>query len=147
MSQQNFKVDQVDHIHVYVSDRYRAAEWYRQILGLEIHKPFEFWAEDPNGPLTITSDGGNTEIALFQRDPKVEKRFSTVAFRTNGEGFLIFLELLATNEVFDQNGVKVTANDVEDHEKSYSIYFNDPDGNPIELTTYDYDYVRERLKS
>lgn len=35
----------------------------------------------------------------------------------------------------------MSADDVVDHERSYSLYFTDPDGNWLELTTNDYEAV------
>jgi catechol-2,3-dioxygenase len=34
---------------------------------------------------------------------------------------------------------------MQDHDQSLSLYFSDPDGNPIELTTYDAALARSRL--
>ncbi|MCB1022820.1 MAG: VOC family protein [Acidobacteria bacterium] len=139
-----FKVDQVDHIHVFVSDQYKAAEWYAKILGLEILEEHEDWAFD-GGPLTISSDGGNTSLALFQKGNSGETNRSTVAFRVTAENFLRFLTLLDENEVFGLNGHRVSRKDVSDHEKAYSIYLCDEDKNPIEITTYEYELVKGRL--
>jgi catechol 2,3-dioxygenase-like lactoylglutathione lyase family enzyme len=142
-----FKVEQLDHVHVYVTDQYAAAEWYRKILGLEIVEEVEDWAD--GGPLTISSDGGSTGLALFDqkaRDFEGPRR-STIAFRVGGEGFLAFLERLETYPVDGTEGRPLARGDVEDHEHSLSVYFTDPDGNPYELTTYDHALVRERLKA
>jgi catechol 2,3-dioxygenase-like lactoylglutathione lyase family enzyme len=36
-----FRVLQIDHVELFVADRYEAAEWYRRILGLHIIPEFE----------------------------------------------------------------------------------------------------------
>ncbi len=142
-----FKVEQLDHVHVYVADQYVAAEWYRKTLGLEVVEEVEDWAE--GGPLTISSDGGSTSLALFDAAARGfdGPRRSTIAFRVGGEGFLEFLDRLEAEEVDGGEGRRLARADVVDHEHSLSVYFKDPDGNPYELTTYDHALVRERLKA
>ncbi len=142
----NFKVQQLDHVHVYVADRDAAAAWYKRILGLEPVAEFAIWADDPDGPLTISPDGGNTELALFQRPCAVPPaQRTTIAFRVGGAGFKEFLARLAEYPVYDREGRQVTAQDIVDHDKSFSLYFSDPDGNPYELTTYDYTEVKSSV--
>jgi catechol 2,3-dioxygenase-like lactoylglutathione lyase family enzyme len=141
-----FKVEQLDHVHVYVTDQYAAAEWYKKILGMEIVEEVEDWAQ--GGPLTISSDGGSTALALFNAGERNFQgpRRSTIAFRVGGEAFLSFLGRLETHPVEGAEGRPLARRDVEDHGHSLSVYFTDPDGNPYELTTYDHALVRERLK-
>ncbi|HEU4593625.1 MAG TPA: VOC family protein [Pyrinomonadaceae bacterium] len=141
-----FKVEQLDHVHIYVADQYVAAEWYQKILGLEIVEEVEDWATD--GPLTISSDGGSTSLALFNAGARGfdGPRRSTVAFRVKGGAFLDFLDRLEAVEVDGGDGRPLARADVVDHEHSLSVYFKDPDGNPYELTTYDHALVRERLR-
>lgn len=145
MSVSDFRVEQIDHVHVYVTDQREAAEWYRKVLGLEVLKEYESWAAD--GPLTISSDGGSTSLALFKapEDALKSARRQTIAFRVGGAGFLDFLSRLDALEVMGAGGRRLRAGDVVDHDLSFSIYFTDPYGNPYELTTYDYEHVRERL--
>ena len=92
-----FHVEQIDHVELHVPDRHEAARWYEQVLGLRIIPKFEFWAEDPQGPLMISSDGGNTKLALFTGEVHPPQRGSgywRVAFRVSGQGFLNFLARL-----------------------------------------------------
>lgn len=147
MSASEFKVEQIDHVHVYVADRREAAEWYRRVLGLVVLKEDETFDEDDDGPVTVSSDGGSTSLALF-RAPEGAGRFArrqTVAFRVGGAGFLEFLHRLESLEVAGADGRRLGAGDVVDHDYCFSVYFKDPDGNPYELTTYDYDLVRRWL--
>ncbi len=148
MKIQDYKVDQIDHVHVFVADQHEAARWYQQIFGMEILPEYEDWAT-PDGPLMISSDGGDTKLALFKHRAapagEVRER-KTVAFRLSGAGFLAFLQHLEKHEVQDETGQRVTAQDVVDHEKAFSIYFNDPYGNSYEVTTYDYQFVLNAVK-
>ncbi len=144
MGETKFRVQQIDHVHVLVGDLREAAAWYEEILGLEIVPGYEENVA-VGGPLTVSSDGGSTGLALFLRKPGGPAQGNTVAFRTDGEGFMTFLARLKDREVQDGRGRRVTHDAVVDHDNSYSIYFRDPDGNPYELTTYDYQHVRGRL--
>ena len=116
-----------DHIHVYVADRAAAEIWYAKVLGFTRMKEFEFWAEGA-GPLTLSDRSNAIHIALFER-PK-EKCRSTIALAASAEDFLGWRSHLAT--ALDRPP------EVEDHEVSWSLYFSDPDGNPYEITCYEY---------
>ena len=139
----HFKVDQIDHIHLYVSERYQAAEWYKRVLGMEIVKEHEDWAV-AGGPLTISSDGGKTSVALFDRRYNVKNR-STIAYRVSGDNFVAFLARLAELKLKNDYQVDISPKDVVDHDSSFSIYFNDPDQNPIEITSYDHELIKAKL--
>lgn len=143
-----FKVQQIDHVELFVPDRYEAAQWYQEVLGLEIIPEFEFWAEDENGPLMISSDGGSTKLALFKGEPqgsRIATGHKRVAFRISGAGIMEFISRLKTHNIIGGSGEPLTAGDVVDHEKSFSIYFVDPYGYNYEITTYDYAFVATRL--
>lgn len=142
-----FRVEQVDHVHVYVRDRREAARWYERVLGLSVVESHS--DSEEGGPLVVSSDGGSTGLALFRRseDETWPSVATTVAFRVGGEGFLAFLARQG-REAEDGEasaGPRLTREDVIDHDYCYSVYFSDPDGNPYELTTYDYEAVREGL--
>ncbi len=51
-----------------------------------------------------------------------------LAFRANRENFL------AAQRELEKRGIKF---EFQDHETSHSIYFRDPDGHQLEITTYD----------
>jgi len=123
-----------DHIHVYVADRARAEEWYRNVLHLHRSKGLEFWASG-GGPLTIQNDSGSIHLALFERPAQPCR--SVVAIRVSAAGYESWkthLERVLPGEVSEQ-----------DHEASLSLYFRDPDGNPYELTTYEVGLVKQRV--
>lgn len=145
-----FKADQIDHVELFVPDRYDAASWFAKILGLHIVEADEAWAADPKGPLMISSDGGNTKLALFEGRPQGTREtagFHLVAFRVNSSGFLSFLDRLVDVEVFDVGGNRMTRKDVRDHDRAFSIYFCDPWGHRYEITSYDADEIRQALES
>jgi catechol 2,3-dioxygenase-like lactoylglutathione lyase family enzyme len=139
-----FRVQTLDHVELFVPDRREAAAWYQQILGLEILPEHEDWAEDPQGPLMISSDGGRTMLALFSGEHQGARPtagFHRVAFRVDGPTFLAFLDRLAEVEVFDPDGRRVEPGHARDHTKAFSIYFCDPWGHRLEVTTYDHAFV------
>ncbi|MCH7875310.1 MAG: VOC family protein [Gemmatimonadetes bacterium] len=148
-SSSRFRVDQIDHVELFVPDRRQAADWYQRILGLEAVPECEHWAEDPSGPLMISSDSGSTKLALFQgapQDPRETAGFHLVAFRVGAATFVEFLRRLPDLGLTDHRGRHVTADLVVDHERAYSIYFSDPFGHRLELTTYAYDETRAELE-
>ena len=143
-----FSVQHIDHVELFVPDRYDAAKWYREILGLQVLTEYERWAKEEGGPLTISSDGGSAKLALFQGEARSSAKTSwyrRVAFRVDGQGFVEFLKRLESHPVFADNGKQVTSKDAVDLAKAFSIYFCDPYGHPLEVTTYDYDYVSRQL--
>ena len=142
-----FKVDQIDHVELFVPDRREAVRWYERTLGLAVLPQFEDWTEDPHGPLMISSDGGSTKLALFTGEPRRARPtagFHLVAFRVDGPGFLRFLEHVRTHPVHDDAGDEIHSLTPRDHGKAFSVYFNDPWGHPLEVTTYEAEWVRGR---
>lgn len=139
---------QIDHVELFVPDRLEAAAWYEQVLGLAIVPGYRHWADDPRGPLMISSDGGHTKLALFQGRPQGTQPtagFHLVAFRVDAGGFLGFLDRLPELALTNHTGRSVTRDLVVDHGKAFSIYFNDPFGHRFEVTTYDHAAVRSAL--
>ncbi len=134
-----FRVEQIDHVEVFVPDRHEAARWYERVFGLEIMDGFEEWASNSGGPLMVSS-GNGTKLALFEGVPQGEGEpvgFRRTAFRVGGEGFVEFLGRLSELGIHSRT---------TDHGKAYSVYFPDPYGNDFEVTTYDRGYVSELLR-
>lgn len=122
----------IDHIHINVKDRAKSEIWYRDILGFERVKSLEFWAVN-GGPLTLANSSGSVHLALFESN---EIQDTTVAFKTSSAGLD---ELIAH---LSSRGIDVVP---VNHEISWSIYFKDPDGNPYEVTTYDFDDFKLKI--
>jgi catechol 2,3-dioxygenase-like lactoylglutathione lyase family enzyme len=142
-----FTVQQIDHVELFVPDRYEAARWYEHVLGLRILPDCEHWAVE-GGPLMISSDGGNTKLALFEGEPAASAptaAFRRVAFRVTAEGFAEFLRRLPELGLLDSKRQAVTQKSVVDHRQAYSIYFCDPYEHLLEVTTYDHDKVSALL--
>jgi catechol-2,3-dioxygenase len=122
-----FRVLQIDHVELFVPDMHEAADWYARVLGLQILTEYEHWATG-GGPLMISSDGGSTKLALFEGQ--------TTPSSPTAAGFLQRLPELG---LADAGSHPVTSQSVIDHQQAYSIYFVDPYGHLLEVTTYDYD--------
>jgi catechol 2,3-dioxygenase-like lactoylglutathione lyase family enzyme len=127
-------IDRVDHIHVYVSNRESALAWYESVLGLKTDPNLLDWA-DNGGPLTIGDIDGALHLALFER-PALPCR-SVIALGVSAMEFLRWQRHLS--QVLGQPIRAV------DHELSWSMYFSDPDGNPFEITCYNYAVLADVL--
>jgi catechol 2,3-dioxygenase-like lactoylglutathione lyase family enzyme len=138
-----FRVEGLDHVHVYVRDRAEAAKWYGSVLGFRREARFGSWAREIGGPLTLTAGDGLTHLALFE-DSKRAGKATTVALRVDGASFAAFHKRSAQLPLFDKRR-RPSPPRLQDHALSLSLYFNDRDGNPIELTTYEVDLVRARV--
>lgn len=115
----------IDHVHVSVKNRKLAEQWYKDILGFERVPEFDAWATE-KGPLTIGNAQGNIHLALFESETIQN---TVIAFTVTAENFFAWIEHLKDNDM---------PTTIIDHDLSWSIYFRDPDGNPFEITTYDY---------
>lgn len=143
MTDDEFRVGGLDHVELTVPDRYEAADWYNETLGFEIVEEFEDWAELSAYPLMISCDSGDTMLALFEGSPSDTRGgFRRIAFEVSGENFRRFRERL--QRITDTDRGK--ARSVTDLERAYSVFFSDPYGHSLEVTTYDYEFVSETLE-
>jgi len=148
MSDTPFQVDGVDHVELFVRDWDEAAAWYERVLGLTPDRAYEEWSESGDGPLVLSTGERATKLALFERETATRGESVSphrVAFRTDADGFLALLDRLERLDLTDRDGAQVTPADAVDHRLSYSVYFTDPDGNRLEVTTPDRDAVAESL--
>jgi len=124
------QLEGLDHVALGVRDTERSAQWYIEVLG------FERLYDDAWNGIPIFVGKGNTGLALFPADSNEksppsghrELRLLHLAFRANRENFL------AAQRELKERGIKF---DFQDHEISHSIYFRDPDGHALEITTYE----------
>ena len=124
----------IDHIHVFVADRARAQDWYARVLGLVPVAELASWAAD-GGPLTLGNPQGTIHLALFERPPQPCR--STIALSVTANAFVEWRQHLAAALGRELEPV--------DHQLSWSIYFADPDGNPYEITCYEYEALKAAL--
>ncbi|KFF47542.1 hypothetical protein GY26_20420 [Gammaproteobacteria bacterium MFB021] len=118
----------IDHIHVFVADRSQAQAWYADTLGLTPVAALASWSKDPKGPLIIADTSRSVCLSLFERQP--ERCRSTIALGVTAGAFLQWRTHLQRH--------LETPPKLVDHQLSWSLYFSDPDGNPFEITCYDY---------
>jgi len=147
MSQVKFQMGRLDHVHIRVPDRERAAQWYADYLGFEPVKKYEFWAKGfEGGPLQISADGGKTMLALFEASeghPMVPQ-ITGIAFSLDPENFMAFARSLP-NGINSPSGIPLNINDIVDFDMCWAYNFADPWGNNFELNCYDYDRIKEEL--
>ena len=93
----------------------------------------------------VGNNDGNIKLALFKGNKENDGSIRRIAFRTSGMEFISFLNRLEMIPVFSL-GQKIEKHNIVDHDISYSIYFNDPDGNKLEITSYDHEYLSSKLK-
>jgi catechol 2,3-dioxygenase-like lactoylglutathione lyase family enzyme len=138
------ELEGIDHVAMSVRDVEAAAKWYIDVLGFE-RRYQEMWEGVP-----VFIGKGTTSLALFpvtvnetsirQRtdspgrtsSDRGDVRMLHLAFRANQKNFL------AAEEELKRRGIRF---EFQDHEISHSIYFSDPDGHKLEITTYDLDGI------
>ncbi len=124
------ELEGIDHVALGVRDIKQSANWYIEVLG------FERLYENMWGGVPVFLGKENTAIALFPAKPDSkppslshrELRMLHLAFRANRENFL------AAQRELKNRGIEF---EFQDHEISHSIYFSDPDGHALEITTYE----------
>ena len=102
------------------------------MLQLTRVQEFEHWVSS-DGPLFMGNAERTVLLAIFEGPLQATR--STVAFRVSGQDFLSWLKHLAFPSV-----------EAVDHGSSWSLYFTDPDGNPFEITSYDYEWLKRQLR-
>lgn len=132
------QLDGIDHVALAVRDVERSAQWYVDVLGFE-RRHADVWGDVP----TFIGKG-DTALALFPAKTAStslaaatsakltssgnEIRMLHLAFRANRTNFQ------GAQEELKRRGVRF---EFEDHEIAHSVYFKDPDGHNLEITTYE----------
>ena len=118
----------LDHVSLNVSDRARSIAWYRDVLGLEQR------GEPRRDDWPVFMGEFGACIALFQAQVVSPDR----AYESSGLRHIAFMvrpeDLVRAQARLGERDVEFR---FEDHGNARSVYFADPDGNVIELTTYE----------
>ena len=123
-----FEMQGLDHVALAVRDQAASERWYREVLGLQR------LYEEEWGDMPMFLMAGGSGLALFPvRDgedgsepPAV--RVLHVAFRVDRANFA------SAKASLESRGILFR---FADHGVAHSIYFQDPDGHSLELTTYE----------
>lgn len=140
------EVAALDHVHLYVADPNAAAQWYGRVLGLQVMPSSGDGTRGSKRPLYMATPKGQYCASIFVGKPPSDGDHTT-AFRVPGRTFIAFGEALETINVASRQGPQLTALEAADHGLAFSYYFADPDGNHLELTTYDHPKVRTWLQA
>ncbi|HYN10410.1 MAG TPA: VOC family protein [Vicinamibacterales bacterium] len=126
----SFTLDGIDHVALNVRDVEQSARWYCDLLGLE-RRHADVWGSHP-----AVVGTGTTSLALFPvQGPNPQPRpgrdvltMRHIAFRASRRNFELALGALQARGIEPE---------IQDHQISRSLYFHDPDGHEIEITTYE----------
>ena len=124
-----FDLEGLDHVALAVRDIELSANWYIEVLGFE--RRFEgMW-----GGVPVFVGLGKTALALF---PAKSDRANLPASDPNG---VLHFAMRASRQNFLAAQRDLTSRGIafnfQDHGISHSIYFRDPDGHELEITTYE----------
>jgi len=125
-----FALQQIDHVALSVTDLENSVGWYQDVLGLE-RRYREAWGDYP-----VMLCAGSTCVALFSSSPGESSARATdaqpiirhLAFRAT------YADLLEAEKCLKERGIPC---EFQNHGIAHSIYFADPDGHQLEITTYD----------
>lgn len=134
------KVSALDHVHLYGKDPQAAAEWYGRVLGLQVHPSSA--RREPSRMVYLATARGQYCATFFKGSPPSDGDHTT-AFRVPGSAFIAFAQALPDPEILGRDGQPLEPCSADDHGLAWSLYFQDPDGNHLELTTYDHQRVRD----
>jgi catechol-2,3-dioxygenase len=124
----DLRLQRLDHVSLNVVDRARSIAWYRDVLGLE--QQGSAGADDE--PVFVGAFGAC--LGLFQAQSAASGRdyesagLRHIAFMLGGD------DLGRAQAHLREHGIEFR---FEDHGSAHSVYLSDPDGNVIELTTYE----------
>ncbi len=126
-----FTLQQIDHVALSVTDLEKSIAWYQDVLGLE-RRYREAWGDRP-----AMLCAGSTCVALFPLrsaesstwiSGSAQPMMAHLAFRAT------YADLLEAEKNLQERGISF---EFQNHGIAHSIYFADPDGHKLEITTYD----------
>jgi catechol 2,3-dioxygenase-like lactoylglutathione lyase family enzyme len=120
------RLEGIDHLAIAVPDVKRTVAWYAEVLGLE-RRHAEEWGDIP-AFIAV----GSTALALFPRKdssaPAKGGPMLHLAFRADRQQY---------EKAKDELKKRGIAFHFEDHGIAHSIYFQDLNDLPLEITTYE----------
>ncbi len=125
------QVQGIDHAAISVSDLEKSLKFYKEVLGLQVTT-----REYSKPGIEYFLDCGTSLIGLIQGDKSGQKHLlqdaglggNHVSFRVRTKDF--------DRAVEELKSLQVTITYLKKREKSWSVYFLDPDGNKLELTAW-----------
>jgi catechol-2,3-dioxygenase len=124
-------LERIDHIAITVKDVESSLKWYKETLGLE-----QYYEGEWNGVPVMVGKCG-TCIAIF----KVKGENPLPSSAGKDTSAMIHLAFRADRINFEEAQTQLTDKNIRfefsDHKISHSIYFKDPDGHQLEITTYE----------
>lgn len=125
-----FRLEGIDHVALTVRNVGRSVAWYQSVLGLE-RRYAAVWGDFP-----AVLGVGTTSVALFPAavpDPAPPPGREVLAIR--------HIAFRVDRSAFEEARRALVAHGLaprfEDHTAAHSLYFTDPDGHQLEITTYD----------
>jgi catechol 2,3-dioxygenase-like lactoylglutathione lyase family enzyme len=125
------RIQGIDHVAINCSDLAKSFEFYTKILGLKVtereySKPgIEYFLDCGSSLIGLIQGKESEGTHLFQNEGIGANH---VSFRAKLEDFDAIVESLQKHHVTIQFSKK--------REKSWSVYFLDPDGNKLEITAW-----------
>ena len=127
----NIHVQGIDHVAINVRDLQRSLDFYTQILGLSVTQ-----REYSKPGIEYFLDCGSSLVGLIQGKPDEAEHLlkdggiggNHVSFRVKKNDFDAVVETLKNQNINILFSKK--------REKSWSVYFLDPDGNKLEITAW-----------
>ena len=135
----------LDHVNIFVRNAARSHQWYTDILGLHTQDIFYHPGTEKMRAAFLACDPDHAhDIALFEvgeeaaLQEKGQVGLNHVAWR------MASLDDLAA--MYRKLKAKDVPIHVSDHTISIGVYFSDPDGNPFEITSYEYAALAAELR-
>ena len=120
----DFKIEFLDHVAIRVKDIEASVLWYKKVLGLNAVQKDEW------GPFPVFLLAGKSGIALF---PLAREGDSAIRRCTDHIAFNVSRDSYDKAKVYLRNfGIPFVE---QDQVFFMSIYFDDPDGHKLELTS------------
>jgi catechol 2,3-dioxygenase-like lactoylglutathione lyase family enzyme len=121
----SIRTEGLDHIAIAVADLDRSERFYSEVMGLERVHP------DWDPPRVLASGGSGMALfpaGMHDDDVVGAPGILHFAFRVDRQAFE------AAQEALSGRGIEFR---FSDHGAAHSVYFKDPDGHQLELTTYE----------